>query len=354
MTLQLDKKYADLLSPFLKLFKWVGKDTANFRCPICGDSKKSKTKKRGYFYKQPKFDGLKFHCKNCDARHTFSYFLNLQNPSLHKEYAYEKFNHNNNFRWYQKKHEEKTKIIEEKFFNNSKETNEGMDNLIPLKDLPKTHKCLEYVKSRKIPFKFYDDLYYIENFKKWTNDHVIREKFKITDKPDERLVFPFFNEIGKVLGYQGRSLDKENKVKYITIKAHDDEILLYGLNRVDVDKPVYVTEGIIDSYFLPNSIAVAGSSLDRYARHLRNRDCTYIFDNEPRSKEIVKIIKKFIDSYVDKNCKIVIFPDNIKQKDLNDMILSGMSKKSLLEVINNNTFDNKLKAKLRFKQWRKI
>ena len=69
----IDSKYIGIISSRLQKFKRVKPDLYNFRCPICGDSKKNKSKTRGYLY-SVKAD-MNFRCHNCGASMTFSNFL---------------------------------------------------------------------------------------------------------------------------------------------------------------------------------------------------------------------------------------------------------------------------------------
>ena len=78
-------------------------------------------------------------------------------------------------------------------------------------------------------------------------------------------------------------------------------------------------------------------------RLIPNGQLTIVFDNEPRNGEIVKQIEKMID----KGRKVVLWPDNVEEKDINDMILSGMTKENIQEIIKQNTFST-AEAKLRF------
>ena len=75
-------------------------------------------------------------------------------------------------------------------------------------------------------------------------------------------------------------------------------------------------------------------------------DCCWIFDNEPRSREITRRISRVID----KGEKVVIWPSNIGQKDINDMVLAGHNVQKLVE---SNTYSG-LQAKLKFNTWKKI
>ena len=110
---------------------------------------------------------------------------------------------------------------------------------------------------------------------------------------------------------------------------------------MDKSKTVYVTEGPIDSLFLPNSIAVGGSDLKRVLDNGYN--FVFVFDNEPRNKELLKIMDSMIDY------KMVVWPKNIYEKDINDMILKD---REILDIIDNNTFSG-LRLKMALSAWRK-
>ena len=75
-----DSKYIGLVSSRLLKFKKVKADLYNFRCPICGDSQKNKSKTRGYLY-AVKAD-MNFRCHNCGASMTLSNFLKEIDPVM--------------------------------------------------------------------------------------------------------------------------------------------------------------------------------------------------------------------------------------------------------------------------------
>jgi DNA primase len=156
-------------------------------------------------------------------------------------------------------------------------------------------------------------------------------------------LIPFRNEKGEVFAYQGRSFGKE-KPKYITIRLDNNTTKIFGLDRVDNSKQIYAVEGPLDSLFLDNCVAVGGADLSK----LKN-DIIIIFDNEPRNREICKQMNSSIR--FDK--KVVIWPDSMKHKDINDMIMSGYTKEQIQEIINDNIFSGAA-ARLRFIEWKKI
>ena len=72
----------------------------------------------------------------------------------------------------------------------------------------------------------------------------------------------------------------------------------------------------------------------------------WVYDNEPRSKEITERISKAIA----RGERVVIWPINILEKDINDMVLAGHDVQSIVE---SNTYDG-LEANLKFTTWKRI
>jgi hypothetical protein len=345
MSIYIDRKFLHLVSPKLERFAQKKPDLYNFRCPICGDSQKNKSKARGFVYK--KSNDYFFRCHNCGASHTFYNFLKFVDPSLLKEYTYERFtngetgNHN-----YPKPTFEEFKS--QPAFN-EKPTQKKI-NLDTVESLPESHYAKAYVKARKIPEKYFSELYFAPDFKMLVQSlGVENENLK---EEDPRLIIPFYNENNELFAIQGRALS-ESKIRYITITLVEDELFsgymkFYGLNKLDRNKKVYVVEGPIDSMFLPNAIATADADLTRAAK-LELTDFVLVYDNEPRNKDIVKQIGKAIAS----GYNVTLLPENIKQKDINDMILAGISPGEILDLIDKFTFSN-LRANLEFSKWKKV
>jgi hypothetical protein len=150
------------------------------------------------------------------------------------------------------------------------------------------------------------------------------------------------------MAVQGRSLG-ESKLRYITLKLHDDNKKVYGLDRIDTDELVYVVEGPIDSMFLSNAVATADSNLESIVATLDKSKVVLVFDNEPRNKEIVSKINSAIDNHFN----VVIWPEFVDSKDINEMILDDFSPDEIQDIISKNTFVN-LRAKMEFVNWKKI
>ena len=318
-----DSKYIGVISSRLQKFKKVKADLYNFRCPICGDSQKNKSKTRGYLY-AVKAD-MNFRCHNCGASMTLSNFIKTIDPVIHKQYVFERFKGNKTGRG---------TVVEDPKFNFE------VPQFKPKLDLPKASEvkiAKQYLENRKLDStKFY----YTDKFKAWSNSH--KKTFDSVTYDEPRIIIPLFYK-NTLVGFQGRSLGP-SKVKYITVMINDDAPKIYGLDTIRKGSPVFVTEGPFDSTFIRNSIAMCGADGDVGKWGIS--DPVWVYDNEPRSKEITTRISNTID----RGDKVVIWPNNLKEKDINDMVLAGHSVQELLE----SNIYNGLKAKLQFNTWKRI
>ena len=327
----IDSKYLNILSPQLLKFKKKGDYLWNFRCPYCGDSQKSRSKARGFVYR--KKNDLFYKCHNCGIGATLGNLIKYLDSKIHKDYIMER---------YQKGVKTNNPEPEFKFDVPVFRKKGILKDLTSIASLPEGHPAKRIIKDRLIPSKSLADLYLCESFYKFTNT-LIPNKFPSLDGDHPRLLIPFRDEEGEVFAYQGRAFGNEQP-KYLTIKLNESKNKIFGLDRIDKEKQIYVVEGPIDSLFLDNCIAVAGSDLNKI-----EGDLTIIFDNEPRNREIVKQIEKVINS----GRNIVLWPESMKYKDINDMILGGYSKSEIQQIIMDNTFSG-VEAKLRFTEWKKI
>jgi transcription elongation factor Elf1 len=318
-----DVKYINLISSRFQKFKKVKNNLYNFRCPICGDSQKNKNKARGYLYQVK--NNTNFKCHNCGVNVSFNNFLKQIDTTIHKQYTFEKFKEGNTGKNFTA--EEPTFSFESPKFK-------------PKLDLPKASEnpdANEYLIRRKLnPHNYY----YAEKFKSWTNS--FKEVFDDTSKDEPRIIIPLFYQ-NTLVGFQGRALG-QSKIKYITVMLNDDVPKIYGLDEIEKNKTVYITEGPFDSSFISNSIALCGADGDVSKWGIS--DCVWIYDNEPRNAEIHRRIEQCING----GDNVVIWPSSIKEKDINDMVLSGLDVQSVIEL---NTYSG-LEAKLKFTTWKKI
>jgi hypothetical protein len=325
----IEHKYISLLSNRLQRFTKLNEKSYNFRCPICGDSQKNTYKARGYLYQ--KKDKFLFFCHNCGASMLFGSFLKQIDPNLHNEYVQEQFL---NKERPANTEPDITKITHPKFRIDS-----PLKFLKKVSQLTPDHPVKQYVMKRRIPPIYHHKLCYAPKFKQWINN-VLPGKFNGDAGDEPRLVIPFIDKESNCFGIQGRAFNP-NSIRYITIMFDEDKPKVFGLDTVDFNQEVFVLEGPIDSMFIPNAIAMAGADLTLQT----NSKLTFIFDNEPRNKQIVSRMEKAID----KGYNIVIWPDDVMAKDINDMVLIGLDP---MKIINKNIFSG-LGARARLSQWSK-
>ena len=335
----IDTFYANLISARLDKFKQVKEGTYNFRCPYCGDSQKHRNKARGYFF--TKKSGLVFKCHNCGVGRSFSNFLKEQASDLHDEYVMERYKAGLTGKG---RNVATPKFqFEQPIFNKSEKSDSlKNEDLQSIEELNKEHPAVGYLLGRKIPQKSFSDLFYTDNFFAWVNTQ--KPTFKDVKKDQPRIIIPFIDTDGTWFGFQGRSLDIHDKMRYITIMLDESKIKIFGLNRVNFNKTIYVTEGPFDSLYIDNAIAMAGADVDWTL--LRDKEVVFVYDNEKRSKEIINRMEKVIA----KGYEIVIWPSNLQEKDINDMFIAGHDVQSLVEF---NTYSG-LEAQIKLSEWKKV
>ena len=321
----IDSKYVNLVSSRLQKFKRVKANLYNFRCPICGDSKKHKNKARGYLYQVK--TNTNFKCHNCGASLSLNNFLKQIDPVLHKQYTMEKFKEGFaggiNF------------VVEEPKFEFKKPVFKKKLNLPVASEVS---IASEYLSKRGLdPTKFY----FADKFKQWVNTQ--KKTFDYIKRDESRIIIPMYDENKTLIGFQGRSLGP-NSVKYITVMLNEEAPKIYGLDTIKTEKPIYIVEGPFDSSLIENSVAMCGSDID--IRTFGWSDYIWVFDNEPRNREIVNRISKTID----RGDKVIIWPDFIEEKDINDMVQRGHN---VSDVLKSCTYSG-LEAKVKFNIWKKV
>jgi hypothetical protein len=319
-----DVKYILLVSTRLEKFVMKNPSLYNCRCNLCGDSQRNKNKARGFFYSVR--NNTNYKCHNCGINISFNNYLKLVDPSLHQEYCLEK---------YVNGHTGKNFPAQTPDFKSKPPQFKIKINLPRASENDVARKYLE---DRRIDSTRF---YYAEKFKAWVN--TIAPTFKNTNLDEPRIVIPLYYE-NKLIGLQGRSLKKSSRAKYITVKLFKDSPKIYGLDDIDKKETVYVLEGVFDSLFVKNSIAMCGADVNLKGLNISRP--VYIYDNEPRNKEIHDRMIQQIQS----GNQIVIWPSNVVEKDVNNMILNGLDVQSIIE---SNTYSN-LTAQLKFNEWKKV
>ena len=331
MNFTVDMRFADLVGPRLQKFARKKNGLWNFRCPYCGDSQKHKNKARGYFFL--KKNDIVFKCHNCGIGRSFGGFLQDHAPDLHDEYVMER---------YKKGLTGKGRNVADPVIQTkapvfvSKPT--GLEKI---SDLNISHPAKKYLLERQLPEDALKRLYYVDKFQDWVNTQ--KKTFPESNVDHPRIIIPLIDRDGNWFGFQGRSLNPKDKMRYITIMLNDDKPKVFGLDNVDETKTIYVTEGPFDSFFIPNSIAMCGADVDLSTDDHRY---VFVFDNEPRNKQIVDRIAKTIE----KGHRVVIWTHDIVEKDINDMVLAG---RDVQRVIESNVYHG-LEATLKLNDWKKV
>jgi len=338
VSLFIDHNYIAQISSRLDRFKRKTQRSYNFRCPFCHDSSKSKIKARGYFF--TKGNNISFYCHNCLQSKSFSQFLKEFDPSLYEKYIFE------NYR--EKNPEEKKENFDE--FNFKPEFKEHLvvdilSGCTNIDELPLDHYARKYIQGRQIPKVFWKDIWYVPDFKELVDKVEPENEYNLKPK-DPRIIFPFRDKEKRITAIQGRSFQNRG-LRFIIVKIDKDSPKVFGLDRVDPENRVYICEGTVDSFFLTNAIACAGSHLCSYI--LPNcHDMVYLLDNEPRNKAIIDQMKKIADS----GKKLCVWPETVGEKDINDLILAGYTSEKIVKIINANTYTG-LSARIAINEWKR-
>lgn len=347
MSSMVEQKYISFVASSLDRFKWIVQGrVANFRCPMCDDSQKNKFKARGYFYLIQKSDMYAFRCHNCGASMAFGKLLKIKFPHYYQEFKLENYVQSSNGSRIPSTLSNSKPIVATvpRVINSIDEPDEL---LTAVSELPEDHVAKVYCRSRLIPDSKLSDLFYTENYANWIeyNNGPSEKKYP----KDRRLVMLMKDESGNIFGAQGRALDKSD-IRYSTVKFDEERQKIYGIEKLNKELPIFVFEGIIDSLFFPNSIAICGGDIGTSLNQLNVSMDKFIavLDNECRSKDTIKRMEKAIEL----GCRICIWPVTSELKDVNEMIKSGMSIKEVRKIVTSNIFSG-AKALLKLKQWKK-
>ena len=339
----IDYKYIGLISSQLPLFKRKTDGTYNCRCVLCGDSKTDKRKARAFILS--KNNQVTYYCHNCHASLSLANFIKEVDPTIYDEYQKEKLaeKYSSQQVGITARERDITRVRFPKYLKEA-----AFKKLSKISSLHYDNPAKKYVESRKIPSKHHHKLFLCLKFKTWVNT-IIPDKFENTDIDEPRLIIPFIDMDGSLIGFTGRAFG-DSKMRYITIHVDVEKPLIFGLDTVDKTKKIYVTEGPIDSLFLPNAVAMGSSNNMNGLKEFIDDPSRFIIvmDNEPKNKDICLIVEKAIDM----GYNVCIWPQSIVPKDINELVLSGMKPEDVKLLIDCNTVSG-LEAKLKLTHWKK-
>jgi len=260
----------DFLSDYGKLY--IKGENISLRCPLCGDSKKSKIKRR---FSVTYDNGLAYYnCFNCGRSGTFSeLYAELKGVPISEaikcvstpefDKIYEVFNKKRNY------------IKEVK--KNTESFNYILSDCIDKNTKPKGYLEIQYQKILK---KFIQDRYIPDEYNVYID---IKGDYK------SRIILPIFEE-DKIVYFQGRAINSDIEPKYLNPIVEKSEIIM-NKNLFDKDKYIIVTEGIIDSMMVEynqGTCVLGGSISDEFLSKLykyTNKGIIIAVDMDSRGKQ---------------------------------------------------------------------
>lgn len=332
MSQWIDEKYIHLLSGQLSHFRKQSRYTYTFRCPLCGDSEKRKNKTRGYFFlHQQKYF---FKCHNCNASQLFMTFLRERDEQLYREYQLDLLRENDHAAF---PSVASVPPVEQKPHTNIQ--------LTSIAELPTDHPAVMYCHNRRIPTQALSRLFFTDRWASWVQN--VGLPYTLEEDEAPRLVIPWFDRQNNMLGAQCRRIDVTGSAgRYVTLKFDHTEDKIYGWERVDFHKPIYIVEGPIDSLFIPNAVASMDADLLRLQeKYFALNRTVLVWDNEPRNLAVAQNVQAAVKA----GFATVIWPSGLP-KDINDMVLAGHDP---VTIIQQNTFQG-LRAELEYVRWKKM
>ena len=231
--LWLERKYLSQIVSLVEMGKWKNENTLNHRCPYCGDSQKNQYKARGFHFTVGQ--NFVYKCHNCGKSTSSVNFLKDHFPVIHREYIKE---------WLQESGK-KPRTKKTRSANDFKFT--PREELLNMKRIDLTAICFpanekqvakDFLNSRGIPESKIQDLWFVPHAQ--TLSHLSSKYKDRVLGDDPRIVIPFFNESGELVGISGRAIN-DSPLRYLTMRFLDDVPLIYNLNNVDTTKTVFVT-----------------------------------------------------------------------------------------------------------------
>lgn len=338
--LWLDEKYARLLGPTLERFTPKGGHRFNFRCPLCGDSARSKTKTRGYIY--PNGDKLFYKCHNCNIALPFAALLKRQSVLLYNEYLLEKLQDSVHTSVPDPTPQPILRTIVPKMGEVPVyDVASQSDPLAPL------HNVYRFLKGRQLPDSAFTRLYATQQAKSWLLP-LMGPKAEELHDGIPFLIQPFRLADGSWYGAQIRRIDKK---EFYTYRWSHDPLKLFGLDAFDPIEPTWIVEGPIDSLFIPNALAPCGADMLQAIRIAEDQNVVrpttrrvFVWDNEPRNSDVRRHMRHAISLQE----HVVIWPKEYP-KDINDMVKAGID---VMSTMTDRTFHG-VRAELEFSAWQK-
>jgi hypothetical protein len=337
MSSHIDRQYIGLIAPRLRLLTCKG-DVWNFRCPLCGDSKKNPRLCRGFLLAGR--GRITYKCHNCSRAMGFAKFLLQLDPQLAKTYKLDCFKERGLAR--------RPDTTPAPIIPTPPVVPSTLFRLDTLEDCFDSHPAVQYAISRRIPRDTWSRIFVTENMREL--ESLAPEKYKHVLPEDCRLILPYYTTEKKIVGLTGRSIEASPKKRYIQMRLVEQEPLVFGWPNWVHDQHTYITEGPLDSLFLPNALACGGVDVQKILQMkiLDPIATTIIFDHQPRNAEVVQQMRRLVKT----GWSVVVWPSAWPYKDINEAIMQGIPATAVRTIIDANTHHG-LALDLAIHAWRK-
>lgn len=285
----------------------ASRDNYQFKCNICGDGSKQGNK-RGHLrlYRTNGTQYWTYKCFNDGCRASGNgeawpgeFWLKYTAPHLYDNYISELLSENRkDYSEEIKKLEEKV-AIEQRIVRQEKYNKEqkSLEYFIPIIDNNKLCKtAIDLCIKRLIPEEVWSKFFV-----------ALPGKGSVYSN---RMIIPFYDNNEEIYYWQGRALLEKQDPKYLNRLTDKDEAI-YNIFNIDKNKPVFITEGPIDSIFVENGIATLGLEVSEKMQNIINTfdNVIYIFDGD---KPGIKTAQK----YIQKGKKVFLWEKFIKDLKL--------------------------------------
>jgi hypothetical protein len=307
------------------------------KCPYC--------KLKGSSVREPKFyvlmtKGVNVYCHKCGTSKSFANFLSDFSPGTLESIKGEMY-------FGKKKFEPELILETPKPKEVVKATPDILKELVKVKD---NQQATEYCEGRKFPQLVFDEFYFCENYQAFLYKHhlISLSPFK---KLDPRIIIPYFDDNDDLTHIQGRSIDKNEKLRYITTTLIENKPKIWGLNRINKQTNINICEGVFDAVFVNNSLAIGSAFADLKVlteKGITLDKVTFCFDHDIVSNEQ---LQKAAEKYLNMGARLFIWESykNFMIKDFNDYVMAGNSLDGLNKMIEDNSFSGfvaRLKLKM--------
>lgn len=310
------------------------------RCPICGDSKKSKSKRRFNFEYSDENGGV-YHCFNCGSSGSFINLYAMLKGINPKE-AFKELNTFN------------SKSIIERVTKPTKKTKIKENNNIEYHDyilndcISHTEKVDGYLKSQ-----------YQNKLISYMKSRKIDSDVFISYKGDyqSRYIIPIYDSDGHIIYFQARRIDESMQPKY---KNPDTAkiTIIYNKHKFKRDKHIIVTEGLLDSKSIGNQgTSCLGKEIsNNFIKELSTlTDVGIIIALDNDKDGMLSILKVIENKEITFNMKFFLFPYKYKMyKDLNQFTVSeNINSRDAYEFVVKNSYTKvNTYTKIKAVKWR--